>query len=73
MIFIFLITIFAVYISITSNPLQNVIGNPLNIVQNAFNGTFGSEKGHKVKGLISSELKNQITSDIKTRTISKFM
>jgi uncharacterized membrane protein YqaE (UPF0057 family) len=68
-----LITMLAVYISITSNPLQTVIGDPLNTIKNTFNNTFGIEKGHKVKGIISSELKNHITTDIKTKAISKFI
>lgn len=68
-----LVTMLAVYISISSNPLQSVIGNPLNAVQNLFNNRLGLEKGHKIKSVISSELKNQIASDIKTRAISKFV
>ena len=68
-----LITMLAVYISITSNPLQTVIGDPLNAIKNTFNNTFGIEKGHRVKGIISSELKNHITTDIKTKAISKFI
>jgi uncharacterized membrane protein YqaE (UPF0057 family) len=68
-----LITMLAVYISITSNPLQTVIGDPLNALKNAFNNTLGLEKGYSVKGLISSELKSHIKSDLKTKAISKFI
>jgi uncharacterized membrane protein YqaE (UPF0057 family) len=68
-----IITMLAVYISITFNPLQSAIGNPLNAIKNKFNNTFGIEKGHTVKGIISSELKNHITTDIKTKAISKFI
>ena len=67
------LTMLAVYISITSNPLQTAIGNPLNAFKNKFNNTFGIEKGHTVKGLISSEVKSKITSDLKTKAISKFI
>jgi len=63
------LTMLAVYISITSNPLQNVIGDPLN----ALKKKFGTEKGHSVKGLISSEFKSQIKTDLKTKAISKFI
>ena len=67
------ITMLAVYISITSNPLQTVIGDPLNALKNTFNNAFGVEKGHSVKGFISSEFKNQIKTDFKTKAISKFI
>jgi uncharacterized membrane protein YqaE (UPF0057 family) len=67
------LTMLAVYISITSNPLQTAIGDPLNAFKNKFNNTFGIEKGHSVKGLISSEVKGKITSDLKTKAISKFI
>jgi uncharacterized membrane protein YqaE (UPF0057 family) len=68
-----LITMLAVYISINTNPLQSVIGNPLNNIKNIFNNQLGLEKGQKIKSVISTELKNQISSDIKTKAISKFI
>jgi hypothetical protein len=53
--------------------LTSVIGDPLNALKNAFNNTLGLEKGYSVKGLISSELKSHIKSDLKTKAISKFI
>jgi uncharacterized membrane protein YqaE (UPF0057 family) len=64
-----LITMLAVYISISRNPLQSVIGNPLNNLGNFVNNQIGLEKGKNIKSLVSSELKDTI----KSRAISKFI
>jgi uncharacterized membrane protein YqaE (UPF0057 family) len=68
-----IITMLAVYISITNNPLQTVIGNPLNIIQDKFNNTFRSSKSHAVKSLISSQISNKVSSDIKTKAMTQFV
>ncbi len=65
-----LITGIAVYISMTSNPYQSVIGNPLNALQNSYNKYLGN---HDVKSIVSGQLQNEIVGDLKTKAISKMM
>jgi len=65
-----IITIIVVYISMLSNPYQSVIGDPLNMIANTYNNHFG---GKNVRGMIGSELKDQIFSDLKTKGISKLV
>ena len=65
-----LISCFAVYISITSNPFQKAIGNPLNMVKNAYNKYFNSGE-HSLKNVLSHEVRNQIHSNIRSRLIKQ--
>ncbi len=65
-----IVTILAVYISMLSNPYQSVIGDPLNMLKNSYNQYLG---GSNVKGVLSSELRSEITTDLKTKAISRMI
>ncbi len=68
-----LITCLAVYLSITIEPMQSVIGDPLNIARNAYNSLLGT--GAKTFGNgsddVGSLVKSQIKTDIRTKIFDK--
>lgn len=68
-----LITCFAVYLSITMNPVQSVIGDPLNIARNAYNTllTASTEPLGSGSNNIGSLVKSQIKTDIRTKIFNK--
>lgn len=65
-----LISCFAIYLSIKSNPFQKVIGDPFNMVENAYNKYFNSGE-HSLKNVLSHEVKNQIHSNIRNKIINQ--
>ncbi len=68
-----LITCLAVYLSITMDPVQSVIGDPLNIARNAYNTLLGTGAQTLGSGTndVGSLVKSQIKTDIRTKIFNK--
>jgi len=69
-----LVTCLAVYLSITMDPIQSVIGDPLNIARNAYNRMLGvgsASMGNNFTDDIKGSIKSQIRTDIRQKIINK--
>ena len=63
-----LISSLAVYISVSNNPFQKVIGDPLEMAKNMYNNY---SQNYSVKNTVSKEVKDKISDNIKNKIMTK--